>query len=296
MNTLKKHDIKTRQLFNQIHIQQIKDKQGFDKIKASLNEKNLKLKKNYFKGKICADLGCGSTGSGGLNLLNLGAQFCYLMDLDRHIVGPIKKKLNKHKNKFEVNIGSLEKLPYKKNFFDFILCQGVIHHMDNDKKGFQEIYRTLKKGGKALINVHGEGGIINDFTMKILRPKYKTDKKFRIFINNIINGKSKKYLNFLKKNYEEDTIRIINNLIFLFDKDLLLTIKDRFLAPKYKTYNEKNLRRELRQIGFKKIYRIKKKVKFNNIRRFVAPLYHHYDNEISRVLYGDGMIQIVLEK
>jgi ubiquinone/menaquinone biosynthesis C-methylase UbiE len=293
---MKLHDKKTRNIFNIIHIQQIKDGKGFDKIKASLNEKYLKLDKNYFQNKICADLGCGSTGSGGLNLLNLGAKYCYLMDLKKHIVNPIKKNLVTHKNKFEVNVGSLEKLPYKKNFFDFILCQGVIHHMDNDKQGFKEIFRTLKKGGKALINVHGDGGIINDFTMKILRPKYNSDPKFKSFINNILNGNTKKYINFLKKNYDNDTNKILENLKFLLDKDLLLTMKDRFLAPKYKTYDEKQLTKQLKKIGFKKIYRIKKPVKFSNIRRFLSPLYHHYDNEISRMLYGNGMIQIVLQK
>ena len=65
---------------------------------------------------------------------------------------------------------------------------------------------------------------------------------------------------------------------------------------KYKTYKETYLRNLLKSIGFKNIYRIKKEVKFNNIRKFVAPLYHHYDNEISRMLYGDGIIQLVVQK
>lgn len=293
---MKSHDNKTRNLFHGIHNQQIKDGKGFEKIKSSLNEKYLKLDKNYFKNKICADLGCGSTGSGGLNLLNLGAKYCYFMDLKKHIVNPIKKNLITHKKKFEVNVGSLEDLPYKKNFFDFILCQGVIHHMDNDKKGFKEIFRTLKKGGRALIMVHGDGGIINDFTMKILRPKYNSNPKFKSFMNNIFNGNTAKHKKFLQKNYDKETIEILKNLKFLFDKDLLLTMKDRFLAPKYKTYDEKQLTKQLKKIGFKKIYRIKKPVKFTNIRRFLSPLYHHYDNEISRMLYGNGMIQLVLQK
>jgi ubiquinone/menaquinone biosynthesis C-methylase UbiE len=293
---MKLHGIITRKLFNQIHIDQIKDKKGVDKIKQSLNEKILGLEKGYFNDKICSDLGCGSTGSGGLNLLNLGAKYCHLMDLEKHIAKPIKKNLSKFKNKFEVNVGSLEKLPYEKNFFDFILCQGVIHHMDNDKKGFKEIYRTLKKGGKSFILIHGEGGIINDFTMKIIRPKYKSDPKFKLFIDHILEGNHGKYLGFLKKNYDKDTKKLIKNLDFLFDKDLLLSLKDRILAPKYKTYQEKDLRKRLKSIGFKNIYRIKKDVKFTNIRRLVAPLYHHYDNEISRMLYGDGIIQLVVQK
>ena len=231
-----------------------------------------------------------------LNLLNLGAKYCHFMDLKKHITKPIKKNLSQFKNKFEINVGNLEKLPYKKNFFDFILCQGVLHHMDNDKKGFKEIYRTLKKGGKSFILVHGDGGIINDLTMKIIKPKYKNDRKFRLFINNILKGNYAKYINFLKKNYNNDTNRLLQNLNFLFDEDLLLTIKDRILAPKYTTYKEKELIKRLKLIGFKNIYRIKKEVKFKNIRRFVAPFYHDYDNEIARILYGNGIIQLVVQK
>ena len=132
--------------------------------------------------------------------------------------------------------------------------------------------------------------------MKIIRPKYNSDPKFKLFIDHILEGNHGKYLGFLKKNYDKDTKKLIKNLDFLFDKDLLLSLKDRILAPKYKTYQEKDLRNQLRLIGFKNIYRIKKDVKFTNIRRFVAPLYHHYDNEISRILYGDGIIQLIVQK
>ena len=65
--------------------------------------------------------------------------------MHKHIKKPVEKNLKKFKNKFKINIGSLEKLPYPDNYFDFVLCQGVIHHMDNDLKGFQEIFRVLKK-------------------------------------------------------------------------------------------------------------------------------------------------------
>ena len=293
---MKKHDKTTRKLFHKIHLDQIKNIRGYNKIRFSLNEKNLKLKKNFFTNKICADLGCGSTGAGGYNLLNLGAKFCYLMDMDKHIKPRINKNLKKFKEKYEINIGSLENLPYKKNFFDFVLCQGVIHHMDNDLKGFKEIYRTLKPGGKSLIVVHGEGGIINDLTMKIIRPKYRKDKKFKKLIDNLFRRKFKKYENFLLKNYDNKTIKLFLNLKNFFDNDMLLTIKDRILSPKYKTYKALDLKKLLQKIGFKKIYRIKKKVNFFNIRRLLTPFYHHYDNEISLALYGDGMIHFVVEK
>ena len=293
---MKYHDNSTRKIFNQIHLAQNKNKFSVNKIKFSLDEKVFNLKKGFFKGKICADLGCGSTGSGGYNLLNLGAKYCYLLDMHKHIKKPVEKNLKKFKNKFKINIGSLEKLPYPDNYFDFVLCQGVIHHMDNDLKGFQEIFRVLKKGGTTYISVHGKGGLINDLTMNFLRPKYQKDKKFKNFVNLLLNKNSRKYLNFLKKNYDKDTIILFNKFKFLFDEDLKLTIKDRLMAPKYKTYVEKKLRIYLKKIGFKDIKRVKKKVEFKNVRRFIQPLYHHYDHKISKFLYGDGIIHLVIKK
>ena len=80
------------------------------------------------------------------------------------------------------------------------------------------------------------------------------------------------------------------------DKDLVLTIEDRILAQKYKTYYEKDLKKLLLNIGFRNIYRIKKKVKFNNIRRLFAPLYYEYSHQMSRALYGEGNISLVMAK
>ncbi len=292
---MKYHDNSTRKIFNRIHLAQNKNKFSVDKIKFSLNEKVLNLKKGFFKGKICADLGCGSTGSGGFNLLSLGAKYCHLLDMHQHIKKPIGKNLKKFSGKYKISIGSLERLPFKKEFFDFVLCQGVIHHMDNDLKGFKEIYRVLKKGGYSFISVHGEGGLINDFTMKFLRPRYQNDKVFKKFVDSVLNGNNKP-LNFLKKNYSADTKIIFNKFKTLFDNDLKLTIEDRLKAPKYKTYEEKFLKNYLRKIGFKKIKRIKKKIRFNNIRRFIEPLYYHYNSDLAKILYGNGIIQLVIKK
>ena len=130
--------------------------------------------------------------------------------------------------------------------------------MDKDLRSFKEIFRVIKKGGYAYISVHGKGGIINDFTMKFLRPRYKNDKVFKKLIDSFLYGENSA-VKFLKKNYSLSTKLLLKKLNFLFDEDLKLTIKDRLLAPKYKTYNEKYLIKYLKKIGFKKILRVKKK-------------------------------------
>jgi len=295
---MKKHGQITRALFNKIHLKQ-KKTSGFKRIANLLSEKNLVLPKNYFKGKVCADLGCGSTGAGAVNLLNMGAKEVYLMDMHKHIIKPIKNNLKKYKGKFNIKIGSLEKAPYKSNFFDFVLCSGVIHHMDNKKnadKAFREIHRILKPGGKSHIAVIGENGIIPDIIFKVLKPYFKNDKNVKEIINDIFNRKTSKYKNFLKKNLNLNVLKLFNYLVNSFDDDFLLTLKDRIAAPTYLRYNEKELKIKLNKLGLKNTYRIKKKVEFNSIRDIVAPMYEHYDHTLSRALYGEGVISLVSTK
>jgi|TARA_B100001964_G_scaffold150657_1_gene165813 ubiquinone/menaquinone biosynthesis C-methylase UbiE len=269
---------------------------GFKRMKNLLNCENLKLAKNYFKNKICADFGCGSTGAGGLNLLDLGAGYVHLIDLDKHIKNPINYNLKKYKGKYQIDVGSIENTPYKKNYFDFILCQGVLHHMDNDIQGLKEIYRTLKKGGKSLLTVEGSGGLLNKFLIEVIRPEFKNNQKIRNFLTKIMSGNLKNYEKFMFNHYNSETKKIVNFLLKYLDQDLILTIRDRILAQKYKTYNEEALRKILSNIGFINNYRIKKKVKYNNIRRIVAPLYYDYSHQISRALYGEGVISLIATK
>ena len=47
-----------------------------------------------------------------------------------------------------------ENLPFNDNEFDFINCQGVIHHTPNTQKALDEIYRCLKPNGKFSISVY----------------------------------------------------------------------------------------------------------------------------------------------
>lgn len=44
-------------------------------------------------------------------------------------------------------------LPFEDNEFDFILCNHVLEHITNDYKAMQEIYRVLKRGGMAILQI-----------------------------------------------------------------------------------------------------------------------------------------------
>lgn len=44
-------------------------------------------------------------------------------------------------------------LEYPDNFFEAVICNHVLEHIPDDRKAMREIYRTLKPGGWAILNV-----------------------------------------------------------------------------------------------------------------------------------------------
>ena len=47
----------------------------------------------------------------------------------------------------------ITKIPEKDNTFDFIICNHVLEHVPNDLDAIKELYRVLKKGGQAILQV-----------------------------------------------------------------------------------------------------------------------------------------------
>lgn len=47
-------------------------------------------------------------------------------------------------------------LPFKDESFDFILCNHVLEHIPDDKKAMQELYRILRPGGTAILQIPQE--------------------------------------------------------------------------------------------------------------------------------------------
>ncbi|MDX1762452.1 MAG: methyltransferase domain-containing protein [Christiangramia sp.] len=47
-------------------------------------------------------------------------------------------------------------LPFENESFDFILCNHVLEHIPDDKKAMQELYRILKTGGTAILQIPQE--------------------------------------------------------------------------------------------------------------------------------------------
>jgi SAM-dependent methyltransferase len=63
-------------------------------------------------------------------------------------------------------------LPFENSKFDLIICNHVLEHIVDDLKAIQEIFRVLKKGGKAIIQVPLEESRLKTFEdSRVKKPK-----------------------------------------------------------------------------------------------------------------------------
>ena len=302
INKKNKIEKNTRQLFHGIHSKHLENKKSLKRLQKLIDTKRFGVKKNFFCEKICLDAGCGSSYHGSINLIKLGAKKVTGMDLDNTILKnkkKLKKILNQDFSKLDIKIGSVLKMPFKKDLFDFVLCQGVIHHTTNPKKGFKECYRVLKKNGYAYFQMNGKGGLINEFVMTYLRDYYSENKQFKNFVDNANQNNLKKYLLYIKKNLVINNVEsnsFLESLAKLIDEDLILSLKDRICSPIYEKYSYEELKKDLKKIGFKKIKRIYTDVKYENLRNIFTHFYRNPNLKESKFLYGSGLINVLVQK
>jgi 2-polyprenyl-3-methyl-5-hydroxy-6-metoxy-1,4-benzoquinol methylase len=111
-----------------------------DRVDEILNKTT--LPKDFFKGKVCLDAGCGS-GRYTYALQQLEAKV-YSIDASQEA---IKKCKEINKDAYHINILEIDKSPIKDIRFDFIISFGVLHHMEFPRQGFDKLVSVLKKGG-----------------------------------------------------------------------------------------------------------------------------------------------------
>lgn len=103
-------------------------------------------------GKIL-DLGCGNC----RNILPFAKKGfdCYGIDFSKKMLEYAKKYSNKNNFKVKLKKARLEKIPFKKESFNYLLSIATLHHLNkNDQKtAVKEMFRVLKKDGIAIISV-----------------------------------------------------------------------------------------------------------------------------------------------
>lgn len=101
------------------------------------------------KGAIAVDIGCFI----GEKLWQLSTHRDYLgVGVDISLPSlKIAKEIDIYGNKFIA--ADMENLPFKDNSVDFVIVFDVIEHLTHPEKGFSEVARILKPGGKLLLHI-----------------------------------------------------------------------------------------------------------------------------------------------
>jgi ubiquinone/menaquinone biosynthesis C-methylase UbiE len=106
------------------------------------------IKKNC-KDKICLDLACGG-GSNSFKMQKANSKITIGLDISDLSIKKCEKKAKLHKISNIYFIQSdAENTRLPNNSIDIILCSGMLHHI-NLNKGFPEMKRILRPGGKIL--------------------------------------------------------------------------------------------------------------------------------------------------
>ena len=96
------------------------------------------------------DLGCG-TGQYLIQLSSMDFE-CFGADISEEMLKITQEKFIFHQIKDVTLINSdCYQLPIEDNYFDLIICIGVLEYLDNETQALLEIMRTMKPGGFAIV-------------------------------------------------------------------------------------------------------------------------------------------------
>jgi len=120
----------------------------------------LPVEQDFFRDKVCLDAGCGSGRAVRSMLLQSARKVCAI-DMGEGCIRNTTERNAEFRNRLEARLASVLEIPYPDATFDFVHCDGVLHHTTDPRKGFSELVRVLKPGGKIVVAVYGRGGLMN---------------------------------------------------------------------------------------------------------------------------------------
>lgn len=101
------------------------------------------------KFKRALDIGCG-TGDYLTELLHFSKKVVGA-DYAEGMLSECRDKIKGCEGHIALSREDIESMSFSENYFDFVICAGVLEYLYDDTKAFQEIYRVLKPGGSAYI-------------------------------------------------------------------------------------------------------------------------------------------------
>jgi SAM-dependent methyltransferase len=104
------------------------------------------------KGKSVLEIGTGM-GADAMMFASNGAHYTGV-DLTETAINTTRKNLEALGLPGRFEVGNAEQLPFADASFDMVYSHGVLHHTPHPQKTFDEVWRVLKPGGKAVIMLY----------------------------------------------------------------------------------------------------------------------------------------------
>ncbi|MDH5716634.1 MAG: class I SAM-dependent methyltransferase [Spirochaetia bacterium] len=149
-----------------------------------------KLMTDFCANKTALDYGCGLGGTS-LRLAEAKA-FVYGIDISDESVKTTKKLLkeNGYEKKSKIQVMDGEKLKFKENSFDLIVCSGVLHHLDLNY-AYPELSKILKPEGKIVCaEALGYNPIINLYRKRTLNLRTEWEADHILTLNDLKKAKT----------------------------------------------------------------------------------------------------------
>jgi len=168
-------------------------------------DKVLKIFANYNFRRIL-DIGCGDGNFSLLLKMSTQAEEIFGVDISMKAVELANKKGGKA---FECDVDD-EPLPFEKDSFDAIFCGEIIEHLVDPDHLLDEIHRTLKSGGLAIITTPNLAAWYNRIALLFGFQPFQADAGYRYYV-----GKMMKFGNRGGGHLRLFTFRALKELLIL---------------------------------------------------------------------------------
>ncbi|NBC17809.1 MAG: methyltransferase domain-containing protein [Bacteroidetes bacterium] len=289
----------TRAVYDGLHREQLDDDAIFERFVSLTSPSYFGVEENHFRDKTVLDAGCGTNANAAYALLQAGAEHVCALDVGERWMTTAREVLADFEGRFTLVAGDVEALPFEADRFDFVHCSGVLHHVETPEQGFRELARVTRPGGRLYVGITGVGGGIVYAWVNLLRMRYREDASFRRIVDGLSVEQLQWWVEWLlaeRRAHEATSPEEEAFFRSLFDRDLVLTIKDRLQAPTCHefAFTEDQVRGWYGVLGFEAVERLTRYPRgIGNVRRFLAPLYYRYESPLARLLFGDGFIQLI---
>jgi len=180
-------------------------RENFEAVTAVENRYALKVMGNI-EGKRILDLGCGA-GETSVYFVLKGAKVT-AADISPGMINVVNQLSAKWNVQVDAKVIIGEDMDLQSDYYDYVFGNGVLHHLDR-KKAYNEIFRVLKPGGRAIfIEPLCYNPIISIYRVLAKTVRTRNEKPFRF--------RDLRYLRKLFASVEHDEFWLATQLIFIY--------------------------------------------------------------------------------